>query len=401
MASLNPVKGGEQEMDVSLLSNLVPIPTIQPVTGAVSQSSGAGEEGAFQLLLENMLFKVVAGQVFKEGGGLLAGMDLGLFTEEGQEGKEHQGQDLLALLEALQGPLLDHFRQFQPQLKLENGQLIPQEQEIQTHLLPVFPEMEGQPPAAGIQQANGQSDNLFQATMAETQLQGQNIEEGKPQLDSMVFKSTIAEKQTKFEAQPTNGSTPQIGSGTHEEQPLQEMNAGRDNNFMNLMGEHNHRGMETVHQVNPVQHLPRPGGGVGYSELADQIIQSGKLKLLGDKQEIEIQLKPEYLGKVAIRLSLENGIMTARFLIENHQVARMVDSNLPQLKQTLEDQGVRFEQVQVEVGDPGSFFEERHREWQRQRYNPWAPLTVGGEESGEDAIDYQELRSQGGIDYRA
>lgn len=393
-------------MDVSMLTNLLPLHAAQPVSGAASQNAGGGEEGAFQLLLENMLFEVVAGQVFKEGGGLLAGMDLGLFTEEGQEGKEHQGQDLLALLEMLQGPLLDHFREVQLQISLFNGEPFPQGQEIQAPLLPVFPEMEGKPLTAGMQQANeqlpaGQGDNLIHASMADVQFQGHNHEEAKPQIDNMVAKSTTMENQIKLEVQSTNGTASQLGSGLHEEQQASEINGGRENNFMNLMGDQNHRTMETAHQVNSVQQPPRAGGGIGYSELAEQIIQSGKLKLLADKQEMEIQLKPEYLGKLAIRLSLENGVMTARFLIENHQVARMVDNNLPQLKQTLEDQGIRFEQVQVEVGDPGSFFQERHQEWHRQSNHPMAPLTSSSEEGKEEIPDCQEFSRQGGIDYRA
>ena len=49
--------------------------------------------------------------------------------------------------------------------------------------------------------------------------------------------------------------------------------------------------------------------------MTEQMIQSGKLKMLATKQEMEIQLKPEYLGKLAIRLTLENGAMTARFIV--------------------------------------------------------------------------------------
>jgi flagellar hook-length control protein FliK len=478
MASLSSVKGGEKEMDASLLTNLLPITNVQAGNGALSPNSGGGEEGAFQLLLENMLFEVVTGQVFKEGGGLLAGMDLGLFTGEGQEGKEQQGQDLLALLEMLQGPLLEHFREAQPQLGLAHGAPVPQGQENQASMLPVLPEMEGKSLTAGMEQANsrvpaGQVDNPIQITMAEVQFQEQNLGSSKSELNNLAVKAAIMENQIKFEGQPTVRSAPQIGSGAeavqipadlsagHEHsnmnllgdqnhknmeiaqqansaqqslpemkagretdlmnlpgeqhhrttkaaqqtnsalEPLADPNAGRETNFMNLMVDQNQKNMELAQQVNSAEQAPRAGAGIGYSELADQIIQSGKLKLLGDKQEMEIQLKPEYLGKLAIRLSLENGVMTARFLIENHQVARMVDSNLPQLKQTLEDQGVRFDQVQVEVGDPGSSFQERHREWHRQSDNHFTPLTIGDRETGEETVDYQELGSQGGIDYRA
>lgn len=388
-------------MHAGLLNNLVPLPNLSPAGTNGSQNHGvfaAGEEGAFQLLLESMLFEVVAGQVLKDGKGLLAGLSLGL-TEE--EGDETRGQDLLALLSMLQGPLLEHFRETQPQLKPIAGEPVFQGKNPQVPALPLNGEAEAQTLAAlagerqEVQSPMGKELNLS-LQMNSSFREVLNQEPGH-RLHGLTVNNPGMEYliQDNPDVHGLNGD-----HGSKGEKPLPESLAGRENNFLNLMLQEQPRQLENLNQAASFRQPAQAGNILAFSEVAEQIVQSGKLKVLGEKHEIEIQLKPEYLGKLAIRLSLENGVMTARFLIENHQVARMVDSNLPQLKQTLEDQGVRFDQVQVEVGDPGSSFQERHQDWQQRGHHP-APLTFPGEQAPEETGDDREIGRQGRIDYRA
>lgn len=106
-----------------------------------------------------------------------------------------------------------------------------------------------------------------------------------------------------------------------------------------------------------------------FSSILSQIVEKSKLILTRKRSQAEIQLKPEYLGKLQIRITLENGLVTARFLVENRQVGQLIQAHLHELKQGLQEQGVKFHQINVDVGG-GSLFSQQQTggfAWNRQR----------------------------------
>lgn len=84
-------------------------------------------------------------------------------------------------------------------------------------------------------------------------------------------------------------------------------------------------------------------------ELIDQIVKKAELLIKQNASEIKIDLKPEFLGKMTIKLVVEEGVLTARFLTENQQVKHLLESNLNTLRQSLEAQGIRVEKTEVNV----------------------------------------------------
>ncbi|ABZ84783.1 flagellar hook-length control protein flik, putative [Heliomicrobium modesticaldum Ice1] len=115
----------------------------------------------------------------------------------------------------------------------------------------------------------------------------------------------------------------------------------------------------TVTAAENVSALPKPAmsreaASVMRSDLFRQIVANSELLKKADTSELRIQLKPEFLGKLNLNLSVENGIVSVRFAAENLQVRQMLESNLNQLKQSLEEQGLRFDRVEVDVGRQGS-----------------------------------------------
>ncbi|HHX49957.1 MAG TPA: flagellar hook-length control protein FliK [Clostridia bacterium] len=139
---------------------------------------------------------------------------------------------------------------------------------------------------------------------------------------------------------------------------------------------------------------------VSFGQVVDQLVQSGKLKLLGQKSQVEIKLKPEHLGRLEMRLTLAEGVLTARFLVENQQVGRLLDGNLSNLRQTLEEQGLKFDQVQVEVGNFGAFSRQGEDPWSGKPPASWQAGSLSGEQ--ETSIPATSEKGAGwGIDYRA
>ena len=81
-----------------------------------------------------------------------------------------------------------------------------------------------------------------------------------------------------------------------------------------------------------------------------QIVHSARLVSQAARTELYVQLKPEFLGHLHLKLAVENGIITAHFTAESQQVCRLLESNMNQLKQALQEQGLRFDSLQVSVG---------------------------------------------------
>lgn len=117
-----------------------------------------------------------------------------------------------------------------------------------------------------------------------------------------------------------------------------------------------------------------------FQSIAEQLIQSSKANLANGKSEIEIQLKPEYLGKVHLHVALEEGVLTAKFAVDNQNVGRLLESNINQLRQALQEHGLKFGQLQVEVGN-GSLQQQFSQQYPsgRQHYGP----AQAGEQHGE------------------
>lgn len=81
-----------------------------------------------------------------------------------------------------------------------------------------------------------------------------------------------------------------------------------------------------------------------------QLVDSSHLLVGKDHSEIKIQLKPEFLGKVSLEISIEHGVVKAEIAAENQQVKQLIEANLGNLKQTLTSQGLKVDQLVVNLG---------------------------------------------------
>ncbi len=84
-------------------------------------------------------------------------------------------------------------------------------------------------------------------------------------------------------------------------------------------------------------------------EIMAQVVQKAELMFTNKLSELKIDLKPEFLGRLTIKVTVEEGIVTARFIAENQQVKHMLETNLHTLRQNLESQGIRVERTEVNV----------------------------------------------------
>jgi flagellar hook-length control protein FliK len=93
-----------------------------------------------------------------------------------------------------------------------------------------------------------------------------------------------------------------------------------------------------------------------------QIAEKAKLVVSPGMTEMQIQLKPDILGRLNLSVTTENGLITAKFSAESYQVKAIIETNLNSLRNALAEQGVKVDQLVVNVGTEKDFSEFQQRE---------------------------------------
>ena len=84
-----------------------------------------------------------------------------------------------------------------------------------------------------------------------------------------------------------------------------------------------------------------------------QIVEQAKLLQRGTDSEMIIKLNPEHLGQLSLKVSVNgNGGVTATFHTDNAQVRAILETTMTQLKQQLDEQGIKVDNVEVQTGLP-------------------------------------------------
>ena len=81
----------------------------------------------------------------------------------------------------------------------------------------------------------------------------------------------------------------------------------------------------------------------------NQIMDYMKLQFGSDTTSLEMQLHPASLGTLHIQLESKGGMVTANFITQNEAVKAALESQIVQLQESFEAQGVRIEAIEVTV----------------------------------------------------
>lgn len=80
-----------------------------------------------------------------------------------------------------------------------------------------------------------------------------------------------------------------------------------------------------------------------------QITDYMKAQVTEGVSELEMQLHPESLGSLHIKLTAKDGTLTAQFAAQNETVKAALESQMIQLKETFREQGISVEAIEVTV----------------------------------------------------
>jgi hypothetical protein len=121
--------------------------------------------------------------------------------------------------------------------------------------------------------------------------------------------------------------------------------------------------------------------GAVRSGVFDQIVQRAVVQVGNDRGEINIDLKPDFLGRVRMQIMAENQQVSVRILTELPAVRDLIETGLQQLKSELQSQGLQVERLEVAVAD-----DHRQRGWQQARTaRTWKAVPAGEISAAEPA----------------
>ena len=87
------------------------------------------------------------------------------------------------------------------------------------------------------------------------------------------------------------------------------------------------------------------------NQIMDQIVEYMKFNIKPETQEMEMQLHPASLGTVHVQIAAKDGAITAQFAAQNETVKAVLETQMIQLKEQFEEQGIKVEAVEVTVAN--------------------------------------------------
>ena len=153
-----------------------------------------------------------------------------------------------------------------------------------------------------------------------------------------------------------------------------------------IEAQNNANATQNARESTPLPQMPRDDFNV-----RNQIVEQARLIRQENGTEMVIRLKPEHLGNLTLRISVSSeGSVTASFFTNNHEVRSIVENSLVQLRQELQNQGLKVDKTEVYAGlSDGSLPQGQGQEaWQQ---NGRGSSRNGFRNSENDAVAFEEV----------
>jgi len=161
---------------------------------------------------------------------------------------------------------------------------------------------------------------------------------------------------------------------------------------------HGSSGLEATTKLSTSDSLPKSEAGAARLTLPEATEQLKEWMLKqssggGDfKAETILKLKPEHLGQVEVKLTMQNGQLAATITADSAMAKEALEANLPTLRLNLQSQGVAVERLVVSQqtnGQPSGFEQDGRRQQQAGRDSS----RDGRSRKEQDAEDWMEALS--------
>ncbi|MFD0959483.1 flagellar hook-length control protein FliK [Paenibacillus chungangensis] len=90
--------------------------------------------------------------------------------------------------------------------------------------------------------------------------------------------------------------------------------------------------------------------------MSNLLVSKLQLSAHGGVSEAKLMLFPEQLGQVDVKITVQNGLLTALFQADNVIAKEMLENQLTQLRHALQSQGLNVDKLEVTQGDTADLF---------------------------------------------
>ncbi|SEB46796.1 flagellar hook-length control protein FliK [Paenibacillus sp. GP183] len=108
-------------------------------------------------------------------------------------------------------------------------------------------------------------------------------------------------------------------------------------------------------------------------DMTEHMLKNMKITLADGISEAKLSLFPKNLGHVDVKITMHEGHLTAQFAADSLAGKQMLESQLPQLRQSLQSQGLLVEKLEVTQNlntQSGMFQDQRQGQWTGQNFRP-------------------------------
>ena len=148
----------------------------------------------------------------------------------------------------------------------------------------------------------------------------------------------------------------------------------------------------------------RLASNISRADTLNQIVEKAALNLKNGKSQVRIELKPEFLGSVRMKITTVNHLVTVRILTELPVVKEMIENNISQLKTDLQSNGLEIDKIDVSVANDsqqrGKGFEKADILSEKENSDAQDNKPVPAEEEGTVSL-LKESTAGNGLDFFA
>lgn len=158
----------------------------------------------------------------------------------------------------------------------------------------------------------------------------------------------------------THASKKQQGNADKQDDQKQTL----DYNTMAVRQESRVEGIDSKFQEAAASQQPVSAGDM--AENVSRLVQSIQANAVDGKQEFMVQLKPEFLGRLSIKLVMDHDGIRAQIKASDMTSKNLIQNGLPALEETLKERGIDVKQIEIAYEPPKFDFNQ-----QQNTQNGW------------------------------
>ncbi|MGE5632250.1 MAG: flagellar hook-length control protein FliK [Caulobacteraceae bacterium] len=171
-------------------------------------------------------------------------------------------------------------------------------------------------------------------------------------IDDKVQKVTVNEAKDSSKSGESGQQKEEASKeGPDAVKTVQGKTAGEDLNNVRLDAYQN----EKVVEAAKAQTVEKPQT-VQKADIINQIVKKAELVINDNQPEMKMQLEPENLGKLTLKIAVEKGLVTAKFVAESQEVKQVIESSFNRLRDMLQEKGIGVQNFSVTVGQDSREF---------------------------------------------